>query len=62
MNNSIIANFLLLAMEIFEIRMAQGLFNSDAIVRVENQQLAKKVQGLLIHVGEESVEGSFLHK
>lgn len=49
-------------MEIFEIRMAQGLFNSDAIVRVKNQQLAKKVQGLLIHVGEESVEGSFLHK
>lgn len=47
-------------MEIFEIWMAQGLVNSDTIVRVEDQHLAKKVQGLLIHVGEEGIEGSFL--
>ena len=29
-------------------------------MRIEDQHLAKKIQSLLVHVREESIEGSFL--
>lgn len=45
-------------MKILEIGMAQSLVNCDAIMRIKYEHFAKKVQGLFIHIWEESIEGS----
>jgi hypothetical protein len=49
-------------MEIFQVGMAKSIINCYSVLGIENQHLFEEIQGLLVHVGEKTIEGSLFDK
>lgn len=47
-------------MEVSQVGVSQGLIDSQSILRIEHQHFPNQVESLLVHLREESREGSFL--